>query len=73
MTLSEFMPRVLWWLVLAPALLLFLPLYPLFWLSCRLRAQVCPKCGSKWRTELVGEWDCEMWDCHACGYQWETR
>jgi hypothetical protein len=46
---------------------LFLPLWPLHWLLCRLKARRCPECGSKWRTELVGEWGDEQWQCHACG------
>lgn len=51
---------------------LFLPIYPIFWLTCRLTAQQCPECGSKWKTELVGEWDGEMWECHSCGHYWEV-
>lgn len=43
-----------------------------FWLSCRLGARKCPQCGSKWRTELRGEWGGEDWKCHACGHAWET-
>lgn len=43
-----------------------------FWLLCRLTARRCPACRSKWRTELVGEWDGEMWACHACGHYWEV-
>lgn len=51
---------------------LMLPFWPLFWLLCRLEAKPCPQCASQWRTELVGEWDGEMWKCHACGHYWET-
>ncbi len=51
---------------------LLIPVWPLFWLMCRLDAKPCPKCKSKWETELIGEWDGEMWECHACGYYWET-
>jgi hypothetical protein len=53
--------------------ILMLPFWPLFWLSCRLKAKRCPNCGSKWQTELVGEWDCEMWRCHNCTHYWETK
>lgn len=46
----------------------------LFWLPCRLRAARCPRCGSRWRTELYGEWGGdEQWDCRACGGHWGTR
>jgi len=45
-----------------------------FWLSCRLSAQRCPSCGSKWQTELTGEWDGEEdWRCHRCGRHWGHR
>lgn len=46
---------------------------PLHWLLCRLTAERCPRCASKWRTELFGEWDGEMWDCRACGHYWDVR
>lgn len=49
---------------------LLLPLWPGLWLMCRLTAKRCPNCLSKWRTELVGEWDGEDWHCHACGQFW---
>lgn len=52
---------------------LFIPFWPVFWLDCRLTARRCPRCDSKWRTELVGEWDGEEWKCHACGHYWEYR
>lgn len=51
---------------------MLLPMLPAFWLMCRFQAKPCPRCGSKWRTELRGEWDCEMWKCHACEHYWET-
>lgn len=51
--------------------LLGLPLWPAFWLLCRLTAHRCPFCGSKWRTELVGDWGGEVWKCHACARYWE--
>jgi hypothetical protein len=60
---------------LAVALLVFAVatgLLGLHWLCCRLNAERCPRCGSKWRTELVGEWGGEQWTCHACGHHWET-
>jgi hypothetical protein len=44
----------------------------LHWLGCRLSARRCPRCGSKWRTELVGEWGAEQWQCHACAHYWES-
>ena len=45
-----------------------------FWLRCRLTARPCPACGSRWRTELTGEWDGEEdWRCHACGRHWGHR
>ncbi len=51
--------------------LLLLPLWPLHWLLCRLTAERCPSCGSKWRTEKTGEWDGEEdWHCHRCGRWW---
>lgn len=37
-----------------------IPFWPIFWLDCRLSAKQCPQCQSKWRTELVGEWDGEI-------------
>jgi len=44
------------------------------WLLCRLVALRCPRCGSKWRTECQGEWDCwEQWECHRCGYWWQVN
>lgn len=51
---------------------LFIPFWPLFWLMCRLHAQVCPQCGSKWQTELMGEWQGEHWKCHNCQHSWEV-
>lgn len=51
---------------------LMLPLWPAFWLMCRIKARQCPRCSSKWRTELVGEWDGEFWKCHNCGCYWDT-
>ncbi len=53
--------------------LLCFPMWPLFWLLCRLQSKQCPQCGSKWQTELVGEWDGQHWKCHSCGHYWETR
>ena len=52
---------------------LFLPFWLFFWLSCRLTAKRCPECGSKWRTELQNEWVYESWKCHSCGHCWEAR
>jgi uncharacterized Zn finger protein len=52
--------------------ILFLPFIPLHWAMCRLSAKPCPKCGEKWMTELLGEWDGEMWGCRTCGHYWET-
>lgn len=52
--------------------LLMLPAWPLFWLMCRMQAEQCPRCASRWRTTLVGEWDGEQWGCDACGHWWET-
>lgn len=41
------------------------------WLACRLTAERCPECGSRWQTQLTGEWDGEEdWSCLACGYSW---
>ncbi len=40
------------------------------WLLCRLTARKCPKCGSKWRTELRGEWGVEDWRCRRCDHWW---
>lgn len=51
-------------------LLCLLPFWPLLWLSCRIGAARCPDCGSKWQTELMGEWDGEDWKCHNCGLYW---
>lgn len=45
----------------------------MFWLTCRVSAKRCPACGSKWQTELRGEWDGEMWTCHACSHNWECK
>lgn len=55
------------------ALLLFLFLVPFTWTFCRLTACVCPRCSSKWRTELLGEWAGEQWKCRSCGKYWEVR
>ncbi len=52
---------------------LFIPFLPFFWLSCRLSAQRCPECGSKWQTELTGEWDGEDWHCHCCENRWIVK
>jgi hypothetical protein len=65
--------RLLQALVFAPLFILFLPMWPVFWLYCRLAAEECPACGSKWQTELVGEWDGEMWKCHRCTHYWEIK
>jgi hypothetical protein len=46
-------------------------IYWFHWLGCRLKAERCPRCGSKWQTELVGEWGAEQWQCHACDHYWE--
>lgn len=54
-------------LVLAP----FVMWFP-FWFMCRLTAERCPECGSKWQTELQGEWNGELWKCHCCQCCWET-
>ena len=52
----------------------YLVLRVLVWLACRFDAATCPACGSKWRTELTGEWaGDEDWDCRACGHQWTVR
>lgn len=50
---------------------LTLPLYPFFYILCRLEAKECPYCGEKWYTELVGEWDGEDWKCQTCGKYWQ--
>jgi transposase-like protein len=43
----------------------------LTWFLCRVFAARCPLCGSKWRTELEGDWDGdEQWHCHACDHWW---
>jgi len=60
--------RIFDWFLFA----LFLPFWPVFWLDCRVRAKVCPKCLEKWHTELVGEWDGEHWKCRSCGHYWEV-
>jgi len=49
------------------------PLQPLFWLLCRLEAKRCPRCGERWMTELIGEWDGEDWKCHRCTLVWTIR
>lgn len=62
--------QVIYWM----CFLVALPIYPLFWLSCRLTAARCPKCGSKWKTELMGEWaHVEDWQCHSCNHWWFVR
>lgn len=61
-TVSMYVTDVLFWLTL--------PLWPLFYLLCRLQARPCPRCGEKWHTELVGEWDGEDWKCRKCGNIW---
>ena len=66
------MPTVLRWIGCF-LFFLSLPLWPLFWLMCRLEARRCPRCDSKWHTELTGEWDGEDWSCHACGHHWVHR
>lgn len=53
--------------------ILFLPFLPLHWMLCRLFAKQCPNCKAKWWTELVGEWDGEMWTCHYCDHYWEVK
>lgn len=43
------------------------------WLACRLTAARCPRCGSKWQTENLGEWDgCAAWQCHRCAKYWNV-
>lgn len=45
----------------------------LTWLMCRLTAERCPRCGSKWQTETIGEWDgCAAWQCHGCAKFWNV-
>lgn len=52
----------------ASFLLLF---WLLTWLLIRLSAERCPRCGSKWQTEALGEWDgCAAWQCHCCAKYW---
>ena len=61
------------WLFMGICLVLFAPVLAPFWLICRLKARRCPRCASRWRTELCGEWDGEeMWKCHACGRNWDV-
>lgn len=50
---------------------LCLPLLPALYLYSRMHAKPCPKCGENWYTELVGEWDGEMWKCWNCKHYWE--
>lgn len=50
--------------------ILFFWILPFHWLMCRLTARRCPRCASKWQTELVGEWDGEEWVCHCCDWFW---
>lgn len=53
---------------------LFVVLRCLFWLICRLEAERCPECDSKWTTECMGEWaGDEDWQCHRCGHWWSVR
>jgi transposase-like protein len=48
-----------------------LPALALFWLSCRLSARPCPRCGARWWCELTGVWDgVEDWLCHSCQMRW---
>lgn len=49
-----------------------IPLLIIHYFICRLKAKECPECGEKWCTELVGEWDCEMWECQKCKHYWEV-
>lgn len=52
--------------------IVFLPLYPFFWVLCRLTAKPCPACGEKYFTSLQGEWTAEEWKCARCGHFWEV-
>lgn len=52
--------------------IVLLPMWPVLWLFCRLTSEQCPKCGSKWQTELTGEWDGEEWKCYNCNHTWIT-
>lgn len=68
------MIRFAGWLIDLFLLAVLLPLTLPFWLMCRFKAKRCPNCDSKWRTELVGEWDGEDdWHCHKCGQFWSTK
>jgi hypothetical protein len=59
--------------VVCPVLwVLAMPLWPLFWLSCRLSAEECPECHEDWNTELVGEWGGEDWHCRRCDLTWHV-
>lgn len=64
-----FNPLILLAIVAAVGLATSLP-WAAFWLMCRLMAERCPRCKSKWRTELHSEWECELWQCHACKNTW---
>lgn len=44
------------------------------WLLCRVIAEQCPRCGSRWMTALAGEWDCEEdWQCNNCRLLWSVK
>lgn len=53
--------------------LVTLPLYPVFYLLCRLQAKPCPACDEDWYTELTGEWDGEDWHCMRCNHYWNEK
>lgn len=62
--------RYLWFVVDILCLPVYLPICCLSYLVSRVEAKPCPKCGEKWYTELVGEWDGEQWKCRTCSHYW---
>lgn len=64
-----FLDRVQMWLYCL-TLVVLMPLLLPHWFMCRMTSRRCPKCKSKWRTELHSEWGTELWVCHACDNVW---
>lgn len=61
-------------LLLLAYCVLFVCAYGLFFIWCRLTALPCPRCKSKYLTEVVGEWgNTEDWHCARCDHYWGVK
>lgn len=63
----------MWWLrlVVVAVALALAPLWLPFWLLGKAMAARCPKCKSKWHTEILSDnREGRHWFCYSCYYRW---